>query len=253
MAQIEEGNRVLILTAEGRRYLLPVKGNGAFHTHRGYIEFSEIIGKEWGAKVKTFYLLPPTFEEVMKKGIRRQTQIVYPRDGGYLLLRMNIHPGSRVLEIGTGSGAMTALFANFVRPNGKVFTYEVREEFFHLSRKNMEALGLDEFVVFHLKDAREGVEETEVNVCFVDVKTPWEFLEIAWKSLVGGGMLGTLLPTTNQVQQLLKSVESFPFVDVQVVELLERRYKVNAERLRPEDRMVAHTGYLITARKVLEK
>lgn len=244
---------MLILTPEGRRYLLPVKRSGAFHTHRGYVEFSEIIGQEWGTKVKSFYFLPPTFEEVMKKGIRRQTQIVYPKDGGYLLLRMNIHPGSWVLEIGTGSGAMTALFANYVRPNGKVFTYEVREEFFHLSRKNVMALGLEEFVVFHLKDAREGVEEAEVHACFIDVKTPWEFLQIAWKSLVGGGMLGTILPTTNQVQEWLKSLEAFPFVDVQVVELLERRYKGNAERLRPEDRMVAHTGFLITARKVLEK
>lgn len=253
MTVISPNDWVLVLTAEGRRYLLRAEPGKQFHTHRGILNFDDVLGKPFGSRAGAFYALKPTIHEIIKKGVKRQTQIVYPKDSGYLLLKLSVQPGARVLEIGAGSGAMSILFANFVRPSGHVTSYELREEFVALAAKNLERFGLAEFATLTHGDVRNGLANSEFDACFIDVREPWEVFEIAWGALLGGAMLGTLVPTTNQAQQCIAALEALKFTDIEMVELLERSYKINAERLRPVDRMVAHTAYLITARKVLEK
>jgi tRNA (adenine57-N1/adenine58-N1)-methyltransferase len=161
---------------------------------------------------------------------------------------MDIHPGKRVLEAGTGSGAVTVALAQHVQPSGRVYSYELREEFQEVARRNLERYGLLDWVELKARDIARGFDERDADALFLDVREPWEYLEHAQVALKGGGFFGSLVPTANQLLQLIQELEKVGFIGVEVKELLLRPYKVNAARLRPEDRMVAHTGYLVLAR-----
>lgn len=137
-----------------------------------------------------------------------------------------------------------------VGPTGRVISYEREEKFALLAQQNLKRVGLDQRVTFKVKDVREGFEEKGVDALFLDLRTPWEYLDQAYGALGGGKTLGILVPTTNQVSQVLEKMEQRDFACPEVCETLLRYYKPNAERLRPQDRMVAHTGFLIFARKV---
>jgi tRNA (adenine57-N1/adenine58-N1)-methyltransferase len=176
---------------------------------------------------------------------------MYPKDIGYLLLRLNIQPGKRVIEAGTGSGGLTLALARAVSPNGMVYSYEYRAEIQEVARGNLERLGLLPYCTFTIRDAAEGFDETDVDALFYDLREPWDYLEEAHAALKGGGFFGAILPTTNQVAHLLHDLPRGGFAGIEVEELILRPYKAVAARLRPMDRMVAHTGYLVFARKVL--
>jgi tRNA (adenine57-N1/adenine58-N1)-methyltransferase len=249
---------VLLIAPDEKRFLIRLMPSQQLHTHRGYIPHDAIIGQPFGAAVKTqlgirFLLLQPsTFDLVMH--IKRASQIVYPKEIGYILLRMNIVPGARVIESGTGSGGLTLALSRFVRPGGHVFTYEEREDMIELARKNLERIGALDVVELKQRDIRAGFDERSVDALFLDVREPWMFLAQAHAALKGGGFFGSLVPTANQLTDLLREMESFGgWTDVEVIEILMRQYKPVADRLRPEDRMVAHTGYLLFARAVIRE
>jgi tRNA (adenine57-N1/adenine58-N1)-methyltransferase len=164
---------------------------------------------------------------------------------------MGIGPGVTVLEAGTGSGALTTALAWAVGPQGKVISYEVRPEMQNLARKNLERLGLDERVVMKLRNIEEGFDEVDVDALFLDVQNAYDFLAQVRQALKPGGFFGAILPTTNQVERLLRAFYDHHFAFVEVCEILLRFYKPVSERLRPTDRMVAHTGYLCFARPML--
>ncbi|MCC6049006.1 MAG: tRNA (adenine-N1)-methyltransferase, partial [Thermodesulfobacterium sp.] len=206
--------------------------------------------KVLGKKGALFFILKPTIYDFIMN-IERQTQIIYPKDVGYILLKLDVGPGKKVLECGTGSGALTLAFAYAVGEEGRVITYEKEERFFQLAKRNLERFGLAHRVELKLKEVVDSFDETDVDALFLDVREPWLLLKPAWDALKPGHPLGILVPTTNQVSQVLTHLLSLPFKDVEVLEILVRRYKPNPERLRPEDRMVAHTGYLIFTKKVL--
>jgi tRNA (adenine57-N1/adenine58-N1)-methyltransferase len=196
-----------------------------------------------------FLLQPSTFDLTMR--VKRASQIVYPKEIGYIILRMNIVPGSRIVEAGTGSGALTLALARLVRPDGRVFTYEERDDMLELARKNFDRAGVTEVIELKQRDIRAGFDERGADALFLDVREPWQFLSQAHAALKGGGFFGSLVPTTNQISDLLAEMERLGgWAEIEVIEILERNYKVNAERLRPFDRMIAHTGYLIFARAV---
>jgi tRNA (adenine57-N1/adenine58-N1)-methyltransferase len=175
---------------------------------------------------------------------------MYPKDIGFILTSMSIGPGQSVLEAGTGSGSMTVALAYAVGPQGRVVTYEKRAEFQNLARKNLERLGLEGRVEFKLGDIAAGFSETDMDAMFLDVANPWDYVAQVRAALKPGGFFASLLPTFNQVAQLIQALrrENFAFVDV--CELLLRFYKPEPSRLRPTDRMVAHTGYLIFGRRI---
>ena len=165
---------------------------------------------------------------------------------------MNLRAGSRVVEAGTGSGALTIALAWAVAPSGSgVFTYEARDENFSLARRNLERAGLLPYVTMHQRSIRNGFSERDVDALFLDVREPWDFLDDAIGALCPGGFFASLVPTTNQVSQLLAALEERAFADIAVEELFLRRYKPVPERLRPEDEMIADTGFLIFARSVV--
>src|SRR5581483_4774645 len=181
------GDMVLLLDPEGKRIVTRVMPNVRLDSHLGYIRHETLLEYEFGSRVPTqlgesFILLrPSTLDLIMN--VSRATQIVYPKDIGYLLMKMNIHAGMTVLEAGTGSGAMTLALAQMVQPTGKVFTYEERAEHQENARKNIERAGLTPHVEFRVRDIRAGFDERGADALFLDVREPWLFLAQAHAAL----------------------------------------------------------------------
>lgn len=254
MGNLKPGDLVFIWSPEkGDTFLIQLKEGSKQDTRLGVVQHDEIIGMSLGGSVRThlgreFCVLNPTIHEFSRR-VKRKTQIMFPKDTGFILLALNIGPGSHVIECGTGSGSLTAVLAHYVGDKGKVFSYERRPEFSKLAERNCRKWGVADRVEFKVKDAAEGFDERDADALFLDVPNPWDYLEHAREALAGGHRLGMLLPTTNQVAQVLEGLEEWRFVDVQVVEILLRPYKANSRRLRPEDTMVAHTGFLLFGAK----
>lgn len=253
---IVPGDLVLLISPKGKRYLHKFDPAGSVHSHDGRITMADIGAAGYGRGVRshlgiTYLVVRPTIHDLIKH-VRRQSQIMFPKEIGYLLLKMGIGPGTTVIECGTGSGGLTMALAWYVGDSGKVVSYERREEFQALSRKNLERIGLAHRVEFVSRDIAEGFVHSDADALFLDVRTPWEYLAHIPAAVKPGAMLGFLLPTTNQVSDLLRGLDVGPFGDVEVLEILIRHYKPVADRLRPEDRMIAHTGFLVFARYMLE-
>lgn len=154
-----------------------------------------------------------------------------------------------MIEAGSGSGGLTLALARAAMPGGRIISYEVRQDMQNLARKNLERVGLLDRVEFKLKDITTGFDETGVDAVFLDVPEPSNYLEVAAAALRSGGYFGTLVPTTNQIARLLDRIAEQPFGLIEVEELMLRGYKTVPQRLRPLDRMIGHTGYLLFARK----
>ncbi len=249
------GDIAQLISAQNKRFIFRLVTDGKFETHRGYLSHNDLIGKSWGSKVFThigspFVLLQPSLADILIE-TRRNTQIMYPKDIGFILVSMDIGPGKHILEAGTGSGSFTTALAYAVGPQGLVTTYESRLEFQHLAHKNLDRLGLSDRVEFKLRDIAEGFDERNVDAVFLDLPNPQDYILQAKEALKPGGYLGNILPTTNQVSTLLIALHRGNFAFIEVCEILLRYYKAVADRLRPTDRMIAHTGYLIFSRSVV--
>jgi tRNA (adenine57-N1/adenine58-N1)-methyltransferase len=254
MRILADGQTVMLLLGR-KRFLVRLRAGEVQHTHRGLIRHDEVIGQPPGVQLRThlgypFVALIPSLHDVIMS-IRRISQIVYPKEIGYILLKLNVGPGSRVVECGTGSGALTIALAHSVRPDGRVYSYDKREDMLRVASKNLANAGMQDVVVLRQRDVtHDGFDERGVDALFLDVRRPWLYLGHAWQALAEGGFFGALVPTTNQVSQLIAGLEEQSFHDIEVCELLLRTYKAVPERLRPADRMVAHTGFLIFARRL---
>jgi tRNA (adenine57-N1/adenine58-N1)-methyltransferase len=251
----QEGDLAQLISPNNKTFIILLTQGKQLQTHRGVVNHSELIGLPWGSQVYThtgssFFLLQPGLGELLRE-TRRNTQIMYPKDIGFILVTMGIGPGKFVVEAGTGSGALTTALAWAVGPQGRVVTYEVREEMQNLARKNLERLGFSQRVSFKLRDIAEGFDEQGVDALFLDVANPYDYIAQARKALKTGGFFGSILPTYNQITRLLIALRQNDFSFVDVCEILLRYYKPVPDRLRPTDRMVAHTGYLIFGRPVL--
>ncbi|MEX2161667.1 MAG: tRNA (adenine-N1)-methyltransferase [Anaerolineales bacterium] len=250
----QAGDLAYLVGPRGQTVTVTLKPGERIETMHGILKHDELIGVEWGQLVhthlgKAFTLLQPALDDLLRD-IERATQVVYPKDIGYILLNLGVGPGSRVLEAGTGSGAMAAALAHAVGPEGHVYSYERRADTQGIARTNLERLGLAQRVNLKLKDIGEGFDEIGVNAIFLDLPNPEEYLAQALAALQPGGFFGSLLPTTNQVSLLIAALRKNNFGFIEVSEILHRYYRPVAARLRPADTMTAHTGFLIFARKL---
>lgn len=253
---IYPGDIVLLVGRDHKEYIISVDAEREHQTNRGVLPHSNIIGRRWGETVEThlgygYQLLPPSLEQLVRS-IKRATQIIYPKDIGYLLMKMNIGPGTRVVEAGTGSGGLTIAMARMVLPHGHIYTYEARPDIQRVAQRNIAGLGLTAYVTSKVRDIEEGFDEVGVDALFLDVREPWYYLAQAHAALKGGGFFGCILPTTNQITVLLRHLPRYGYGFVQVEEIILRPYKAVADRFRPFDKIIAHTGYLIFARALLE-
>ena len=256
MRVIGEGDDVLLYLDKKRTYLVRVEVDKQFHTHKGFVELSDLIGRPYGSSLKsslgvTFHALRPLVRDRILKTDRR-TQVMYPKDIGYLLLRTGIGAGSRVVEAGTGSGALTCALADAVRPSGRVYSYEIRPEFQRVAASNIERAGLMPYVELKEGDVTEAIDEEDVDAVVLDLATPWLVVPLAYRALTGSGVFASFSPTIEQVMKTISSLREYSFVEVETVELMLRRMTVVENRTRPETLMIGHSGYMTTARKVLE-
>jgi tRNA (adenine57-N1/adenine58-N1)-methyltransferase len=250
---VQPYDTALFISRDHKRFLIRLVPGEALHTHRGIIQHDACIGGMWGREMRThlnypFLLLDPSTSDLVQD-IKRVTQIIFPKDIGYILMRLNIQPGVTVLEAGSGSGGLTLALAQHAMPGGRVVSYEVRPDMQNLVRKNLDRASVLDRVELKLKDIAEGFDETGADSVFLDVPEPSAYLGQASAALRSGGYFGTLVPTTNQISRILERISAYPFGLIEVEELMLRGYKTVAQRLRPLDRMIGHTGYLLFARK----
>ncbi len=250
-----DGDLAELVGLRHKRFILKLEAGAAFHTHRGIVYHDTLIGKPWGSQVFShngapFFLLLPSLADLLRE-LPRSSQILYPKEIGFILVTMGIGEGQHILEAGTGSGALTSAFAFNVGKAGHITSYDVREDMQKTAARNLDRLGLRERVTLKQRNIEEGFDETGVDALFLDVPNPYDYIAQARSALKAGGFFGSILPTVNQVEKLLIALRQNDFAFIEVCEILLRYYKAEPTRLRPTDRMVAHTGYLIFARPVI--
>ena len=252
--QAATGSLVLILTEGEKRYLLRVKAGHRLHCHIGVVEHDSLVGQRFGTvghslTGKPFLLLEPDLHDLMQR-VKRSTQIIYAKDAALITQRLGLRNGSTVLEAGTGSGSLTTALAWTVGPTGKVITVDGNGEVQSLAAQNLERFGLLAQVDLHHGYLERSDLHVQVDSAMLDMREPWRCLPKVRELLKPGGRLVCFLPTTNQVSELLSQMEESACVDIRVEELLLRQYKPVSDRLRPEDRMIAHTGFIVSAKMI---
>jgi tRNA (adenine57-N1/adenine58-N1)-methyltransferase len=247
---LEAGERVLLVDAKGRRYLLTLQTGAMFHTHAGIVAHDSIIGGTEGVSVagstgRLFLVVRPTLADVVLK-MPRGAQVIYPKDLGAILLAADIGPGMKVLEAGVGSGALSMAL---LRAGADVIGYELRPDFAAGARANVAAWsGADASYRVEERDIYEGIDEVDVDRIVLDLPEPWQVLAHAEKALRPGGILLAYLPTINQVATLRATMTRSAFGMAETSEILRRTWHVEERSVRPDHRMVGHTGFLTTAR-----
>lgn len=255
----QAGERALLLDLRGRRYLVTLASGKEFHSHHGAIRHDAIIGGPEGSFVETtggsrMLVVRPTMADYVLK-MSRGAQIVYPKDIGAILVEADIAPGSTVLEAGTGSGSLTLALSRAVGETGRVVSYEAREDHHERAVENITAFyeslgGKPENLELRIGDVFEGVEERDFDRLVLDLPEPWRAIGTTTQSLVAGGILCAYLPTIPQVQQLVEAMRGGRFGLVNTFEILRRTWNVDGQSVRPDHRMVAHTGFIVTGRKL---
>jgi tRNA (adenine57-N1/adenine58-N1)-methyltransferase catalytic subunit len=251
----QENDLVELVGLSHKHFIILLKPGGELHTHRGVVYHNDLIGTAWGSQIHShsgspFFMLQPALNDLLRS-VPRRTQIMYPKEIGYILVALGIGPGQHVIEAGTGSGALTTALAYAVGTTGKVISYEARPEMQEVARKNLERFGLSDRVDFKIRDIGDGFDETGVDSLFLDVANSYDYMHQVRGALKPGGFFGSILPTTNQVTKLLYALRHEDFAFTEVLEIMLRFYKPEPDKLRPTDRMIAHTGFLIFARPVI--
>jgi tRNA (adenine57-N1/adenine58-N1)-methyltransferase catalytic subunit len=254
--KISEGDYVLLCLDTRRTYMLKVETGKTFHTHKGYVNLDELIGKEFGVTFQSslgivFTALKPTLEEYIMKSSRK-TQITYPKDIALIVMFSGIGPGSRVAESGTGTGALTTALAHYVKPNGKVYTYEYREEFQKNAEKNLKRSKLLDFVELKSGDVTAGIEERDLDAVILDLAVPWLVISHAYAALKPSGTIVSFSPTIDQVVKTVEALRENNFVFIETVECMMRAMQVERGKTRPHTMMTGHTGYITHARKAVK-
>ena len=257
--KVKENDLIFLILDGKRRWLVQVRAGESFHSHRGIIEFDDIIGKDYGTVVfskpyetqgyKFFVLKPLPSDYVVH--MSRKTQIIYPEDAGLILLYSGIGPGSVVIEAGCGSGALTCILGNYVRPNGHIFSYDIREKSLKNARKNVERANLENVVSIEFGNIiTDDLNLEKVDSVVLDLGDPWNAVEKVAKYLKLSGTLVSFSPTIEQVKKTTFAMDENSFVEINTYELIKRKIQVKRNATRPDSRMVGHSGYITFGRKI---
>ncbi len=255
--KIGEGDNILLYLDVRRTYMVKVETGKTFHTHKGYVKFDDLIGKDYGSFFKSslgvdFVVLKPELTDYIMKS-SRNTQITYPKDAALIVMFSGIGPGSRVVESGTGTGALTTALAHYVKPLGKIYTYDIREEGQKTAEKNLRRFGLLDFVETKLKDVVTGIDERDVDAVVLDLAVPWLVVPQAYEALRPSGTIVSFSPTIDQVVKTVEALREHNFVCIETFECIMRGMQIERGKTRPQTLMTGHTGYITHARKVTKR
>jgi len=251
------GERVLLVDRKDRRYLVTLHPGRSFQSHAGVIEHESVIGRSEGEEVEAhqrdgrvtssarYLVLRPTLADVVI-GMPRGAQVIYPKDLGAILIAADIFPGARVLEAGVGSGALSMAM---LRAGAVITGYELRPDFAERARANVEAfLGPEQPYSVLERDVYLGIETDGLDRVVLDLAEPWQVVTHAEKALAPGGIFLAYLPTINQTAELRGALERSAFAMAETFEILRRTWHIEGRSVRPDHRMVAHTGFITHAR-----
>jgi tRNA (adenine57-N1/adenine58-N1)-methyltransferase catalytic subunit len=246
------GERILLVDSKGRQYLVPLVDGGEFHTHTGVVPHAMLVGEEEGITVRSttgarYTALRPTLGDFVLH-MPRGAQVIYPKDLGPILILADIAPGDRVLESGVGSGALSLAL---LRAGAHVVGYELRDDFAARAVENVGAFlgpSIHERYRVEVRDCYEGIDERELDRIVLDLPEPWQVVKHAEASLRAGGILLAYTPSIVQAMQLREALDASGFELAETVEYLRRTWHVAGQAVRPDHRMVAHTGFLTSAR-----
>jgi tRNA (adenine57-N1/adenine58-N1)-methyltransferase len=255
MAIIKNNSPVLFFYNNSKKWLTKISKKESFHTHIGVLKHADAIGKEYGSRLMTnkdkyVYLLEPTMYDYVMK-IQHGTQIVYPKDIGYIIARAGIGDGQKILEIGTGSGSLTSFVASVVKPRGHVYTFDVDENFMKIAEKNIKKAGVSKYVTQHnldLKTAKKMPLE-DMDVAFIDLGDPWTVIPQVRQMLKGSGCVFAICPTMNQLEKLTMALVENEFTDIESTEHIIRTIEAREGKTRHSFQGIGHTTYLCFARK----
>lgn len=256
MNEIKPGDMLLIHLDEKREYMVQAQEHLRLSSDLGEILVKDLIGKPYGFVGQThlgrpFYCLKPSLSDLMMK-VKRTTTVVYPKDLGYLLLETSIGPGSRVIEVGTGSGSLTLVLARLTAPDGRVYSYERNEEFSANARKNVERTGGGANVEYFVRDVGlDGFVQTDCDAVFIDVPEPWDIVPKAAAALKGGHHAVSWSPNVEQVQKTVDALKANNFMRINTVEIVMRDLLVRERGTRPREHGITHTAYLTSGQKIL--
>lgn len=241
----------MILDERGKKYLL--KEDKEFQSDLGIVSAEQIANSEIGDELKshldhTFKIVKPNVNDFIDL-MDRRCSILIQKDIGSVLAHTGLGTGDRVVDAGTGAGAIALNFGNVVGSEGKVYTYEIREDFAEVARKNIENFGITNIEVKN-KDIKEGIDEDNLDLIFLDLPKPFEIFEDVYDSLKVGGWLTVYAPYIDQAEVSYRIAKKLGFYNIDIIEILERGLEVRQQGVRPKTRMVGHSGYLLFARKL---
>lgn len=253
---LREGEKVTLIDDRGRVYSFTLEQGGEFHFHKGVVKHDEVLGKEEGCRVvssmeTSCHVFRPLLRDYVLK-MPRRTQIIYPKDMGIIIIWADIFPGARVLEAGIGSGALTLALLRAVGEKGIIYSYEIREDMADLAMKNVKRFmgKKPENLVLKLKDVYEGIEEEGLDRVILDLVHPWEVVEGAARALLPGGVFLCFVPTVVQVEAVVGALQGHgSYQLIETIEVLMRPWNIQGRSVRPFHRMIAHSGFIVTARK----
>jgi len=254
---LKENDAVLFIDSRGRSYLKVLR-SGQKVVIRGEIPCDSLIGTPEGRRPKfsggeSFLVLRPTYADLIPH-LPRRAQVIYPKDTGALLIWGDVFPGATVVEGGTGAGAFTIALLRAVGPTGRLISYEVREDFAAAARRNVATFfGEAPNWELKVKDLYEGIEESGVDRMFLDIPEPGRALSIVARALRPGGVLVCYLPTVIQLKDTVEALqERRDFGQVESFETMLRHWQVKGLSVRPYHRMVAHSAFIVAARRLAE-
>jgi tRNA (adenine57-N1/adenine58-N1)-methyltransferase len=259
---LRAGERVQLTDSKGRPHTITLAAGEAFHTHRGYLAHDELIGRPEGVVVTTtagveyLALRPLLADHVMS--MPRGAAVVYPKDAGQVVTMADIYPGATVVEAGVGSGALTLSLLRAVGDGGRLLSVERREDFAAIARANVEAFFGGPHPAWTLQlgslaDVLDELEPGSVDRVVLDMLAPWENLAAAARVLAPGGVLMAYVATTTQLSRLAEDVRSDGrYIEPVAWESMVRGWHLEGLAVRPEHRMIGHTGFLLTTRRLAD-
>ena len=258
MGKIKQNSSVLFFYNNSKKWLAKISKKESLHTHIGVIKHSDAIGKEYGSRLTTnkdkyVYLLEPTMYDYVMK-IQHGTQIVYPKDIGYIVARAGIGSGQKILEIGTGSGSLTSSVAGIVKPRGHIHTFDVDQNFIKIAEKNIKRAGVSKYVTQYNLDIKTAkslpLDLGTMDVALIDLGDPWTVIPQVRELLKGSGSVFAICPTMNQLEKLTISLVANEFTDIESTEHILRTIEAREGKTRHSFQGIGHTTYLCFARKV---